>query len=194
MSQKNNHFPPIILVLSILGAFLFIGGLYQCHTDRVISDDDQCHENVGPSKSFDDDQIQRIQQIQHGLGEVAEHANKLGDWALAIFAGSVAVLIGTSYLQPQQPIVRIMYLLFIPGWGFMGLSLYSAKEVSQGYLASLLMGEEFIEETASCLNDAYARQLDYLEMATVFFSLWLVIFLFWWIFFAKPPVGSKHRT
>ncbi len=191
MSRKNNRFPPITLVLSIVIALLFMGALYQYHTDRAINDNEQCHENVGPSTTFDNDQIQ---QIQLGLGEVAEHANKLGDWALAVFAGSVAVLIGTSYLQPQQTMVRIMYLLFIPGWGFMGLSLYSAKEVSQGYLASLLMGAEFIEETASCLNDAYARQLDYLEMATVFFSLWLVIFVFWWIFFAKPPVGSKHRT
>ena len=143
---------------------------------------------MDPSKSFN------VERLQRGLEATAEHANEVGAWSLAILAGSVAVIIGTSYLRPAMLIVRAFYLVFIPGWVLLVLSLYSARDVNAGYLASLLVAEKYLEQTTRCVNLALARQLDYLAVGTFFFALWLVGFLFWWIFSAAPQVESKHRT
>ena len=108
----------------------------------------------------------------------AEATNRL---ALIVLGGSVAALLSTSYLQPRTRRVRLMYVLFLPGWFLLMWSLYRGQEVYGVYLSALHVANEpplyYQLETLWRLEEQSAA----LYLSLVPFSLWLVIFLLWWI-------------
>jgi hypothetical protein len=108
----------------------------------------------------------------------AEATNRL---ALIVLGGSVAALLSTSYLQPRTRRVRLMYVLFLPGWFLLMWSLYRGQEVYSVYLSALHVADEpplyYQLETLWRLEEQSAA----LYFSLVPFSLWLVIFLLWWI-------------
>ena len=50
-----------------------------------------------------------------GLEVVVHGSQLLVTWALMIVAGSIAAIISTSYIRPNNDKVRLIYLLFIKG-------------------------------------------------------------------------------
>jgi hypothetical protein len=64
-------------------------------------------------------------------------AQGLAQWALLVVAGSIVILVGTSYYRPRVCWFRMMYLLFLPGWIFLARSLYDGVSVQRVYLAYL---------------------------------------------------------
>ena len=107
---------------------------------------------------------------------VVSMAQGLSQWALLILAGSLVTLVGTSYYRPQKLGWRLLYLLFIPGWGWLGYSLFKGSQVQQDYLAFLVRGAN------TTLGDDAYHQIFGLKWAVAFFALWLFFYLIWWVF------------
>ena len=120
--------------------------------------------------------------FQVGLEQVNSGSAGLVTWALAVVAGSVATIVSTSYLRPMNRAMRSIYLLFIPGWFFLGLSVYYGERISRRLMAAKLVPRESLSEIARFVNQEFGKQRLMLEIGLLFFALWLVIFLIWWVF------------
>lgn len=126
------------------------------------------------------------------LKEVLDSSTQLSGWALAIIGGSVVVIAGTSYRRPESLWWRLPYLLFVPGWLCIAISLYLGNEIVGKYLASLMVHQEQILNIASQVNDIYANQRFCLLLSLVCFGLWLLIYLLSWIFAETFHGGDKR--
>jgi small-conductance mechanosensitive channel len=120
--------------------------------------------------------------FQGGLEQINNGSAGLVTWALALVAGSVATIVSTSYLRSMNRVIRCIYLLFIPGWLFLGLSIYYGERISRRFMASKLVPEENLHKIAKMVNQDFANQRLLLEIGLLIFALWLVIFLIWWVF------------
>jgi len=106
-------------------------------------------------------------------------------WALAILAGSIAAVISSDYLRPSGP-VKLVYLLFIPGWFLLGVSLYYADQLNSSYMASIFaIDKAILVGIGSNMNSELLHQKNFLAYALLAFALWLLLFLLWWIFFKQ---------
>lgn len=131
-------------------------------------------------------------EIQTALKIIVEGSGQLVAWALAIAAGSVAAIVSTSYIRPENKLFRLVYLLFLPGWLFLGLSVYYGDQVSRSYMASLLVDKNAVRTIAQAMNTEIVCQRNMFGLALLFFTLWLVLFLCWWIF-GKWSVSSSRQ-
>ena len=120
--------------------------------------------------------------FQTGLEQISSGSAVLVTWALAVVAGSVATIVSTSYLRPMNRAMRSIYLLFIPGWLFLGLSIYYGEKISRRYMAAKLVPEENLSKIAKLVNQDFGNQRLMLEIGLLIFALWLVVFLIWWVF------------
>ena len=120
--------------------------------------------------------------FQLGLEQVSNGSAQLVTWALAVLAGSVATIVSTSYLRPMIRSVRCIYLLFLPGWFFLGLSIYYGEKISRRYIAAKLVSDENLAKIAKIVNQEFGNQRLMLEIGLLIFALWLIAFLIWWVF------------
>jgi hypothetical protein len=120
---------------------------------------------------------QALLTILRETAAIAETTNRL---ALLVFGGSVAVLVSTSYLQPNERRVRLVYLLFIPGWFALMWAIFRGQQVSSVYISAMHVANKpelfYKLEVLWRLEEQSAA----LYLSLVPFSLWLVIFLVWW--------------
>ena len=96
--------------------------------------------------------------FQVGLEQINNGSAGLVTWALAIVAGSVATIVSTSYLRPMNRAMRCIYLLFIPGWLFLGLSIYYGERISRRLMAAKLVPKENLQEIAKLVNLDFGNQ------------------------------------
>lgn len=122
------------------------------------------------------------------LKAVVDVSHSLTGWAIATWGGSVAVIIGAGYLRPSLLVVRLIYLLFLPGWILLGLSVYSGRILQQNYLAALFVQGDMLRSIGKTMNLHFADQLNYFGYALICFATWLTVYLLWWIF------GSFEKT
>lgn len=120
---------------------------------------------------------------------VADGSGQLITWAFALAAGSVAVIVSTDYLRPSKR-WRLIYLLFLPAWIFVGLSVYYGNQISRRYMAAATGAKEHVVTIAQAINTDFACQQSMLDIALIFFAQWLVLFLCWWIFVKDTAVRS----
>jgi len=114
---------------------------------------------------------------------VVAFSQNLSGWALLIAGGSIVTLVGTSYHRPQRWWARLMYLLFVPGWYFLGRCMYFGVEVqraSLGYLFSSAVGQNLVP-FKSAVNDDALGQILGIQHAVYCFAGWLVLYLIWWL-------------
>jgi len=78
--------------------------------------------------------------------------------------------------------VRLIYLLFVPGWLFLALSIYSGTRVQGVYLAALFVSHPDSRSLKFTINSDFADQIHNLRYGLLCFSLWLLVYLLWWIF------------
>lgn len=116
---------------------------------------------------------------------VADSAQIHITWALSIIGGTVAMILGTSHLRPQLKWVRFAYLLFIPGWILLGISILYGDKVSRGHIAAKFVSSKQIRDIAKTMNANYEIQQSTLMVGTAIFLLWLILYLIWWIFFRQ---------
>ena len=111
-------------------------------------------------------------------------ANKIASWSLSVLGGSILALLSSSYLHPDNSKIKLFYFLFAVGWICLALSLYYSKEIlGSSIAADLYKGkrEKLLPIFSRC-NKCYKHQLNFFNLALLFFGFWLVIYLGWWIF------------
>jgi hypothetical protein len=65
-------------------------------------------------------------------------AQGLSQWSLLIVAGSLVIIVSTSYYRPSHPRVRAAYFLFIPAWLCLAISINEGIRVQRSYVAYLV--------------------------------------------------------
>lgn len=133
-----------------------------------------------------------LDALLSALKVVAEGSSQLTVWALALMAGSIAVIVSTGYLRPVRK-WRLMYLLFVPAWMFVGWSVYCGNLLSRRYMAAVMGNKEMLPKMHEAINADFICQLDKLYYGLSFFGLWLLLFLWWWVF-ADARRSSKKDT
>ena len=120
--------------------------------------------------------------LREGLKGIAEQSRALSGWGLTIIGASIIAIASTSYFRPRHKRVRLIYLLFLPGWLFIGLSIRSGDKVSRRFAAGAFAQErKLLREIGSLMNGDFASQLTCFQWGLTFFSVWLIAFTIWWI-------------
>ncbi len=114
-------------------------------------------------------------------------AQGLSQWDLLILAGSLVIVIGTSYYRPKNRRMRATYFLFIPTWLCLALSVYQGISVQRSYVAYLVASRgspqpKLLAQIAENMTSATRNQILSLEIALVFAGIWLLIYIVWWVF------------
>jgi len=123
-----------------------------------------------------------LSAIQFGLKEAAEHSNTLVEWALLLYAGSVATIVGTSYIRPPTRKLRLIYLLFVPAWLFLAISVFYGRQINGRYLAAIFAKQEFHSSIREQMMGDLQNQIDFLEYGMLLFGIWLIFYILWWVF------------
>jgi hypothetical protein len=124
------------------------------------------------------------------LKQVMDSSTQLSGWALLIGGGTMAIIVSTSYRRPTLLSWRLWYLLFIPGWVYIGYSLHYGNILVGKYLASIMVREDQVAAIASQINDNFADQHACLLKSLIFFGLWLLIYTLHWIFYDNCQTGG----
>ena len=81
-----------------------------------------------------------------------------------------------------------MYLLFLPGWFFLGVSVFYGEKVSRRFAASAFTDDEAtLLEIGNRMNIEYGRQRLFFQLALLTFGVWLVAMLLWWVSTGEIP-------
>jgi hypothetical protein len=136
--------------------------------------------NTQPNHGINSD---RSKTLKDGFNTIAEGSRSLAGWGLLIIAASVAAIVGTSYIRPIDRRVRCVYLLFIPGWGFVARSIYYGDQISRRHMAALFANSETsLSEIGFAINSDFGKQLWSLRAGLVIFFFFFFFFLFFFIF------------
>jgi len=130
---------------------------------------------------------EKTEILINGIKSISDASNKITQWSLSVFGGSILCLIGSSYIHPADTKVRLIYLCFLFGWIFLGISLFSAKGIMGHVAAStyFVNREEDLIKTFKLCNKRFRIQLLYFNISLLVYAIWLVLYLFWWIFYHK---------
>jgi hypothetical protein len=120
------------------------------------------------------------------LKQIVDSSAQLSASGLAVFGETVAAVLGTSFRRPLALRWRLPFLLFLPGWFCLGMSLYLGNVISGRYLAATMVSPATLANIATRVNDEYANQRDWLFYSLTLFAIWLAVYLVYWIFIAKP--------
>lgn len=118
------------------------------------------------------------------IKSIEEGSNKISTWSLSTIGGSLLALLSNEYLHPSIVKLKMIYLLFILGWFFIGISIYNGKNIISRTIASELHKNDrkSLETIFTICNKHYSRQLRFFNLGLLIFGLWLLLFLLWWIF------------
>ena len=128
--------------------------------------------------------------LRGGLMAATEQAKDLTTMAIAVAGGTIIVILQTSYLRPTQWALRTAYLLFPIGWFFLGKSIYYGSRLRAVYHSYLLSPKTNIACFAREAGDDAQRQIDCLTCALFVFTIWLTLYLIWWIWSNPTPKGA----
>ena len=130
--------------------------------------------------------------ILGSFSAVSGSSQQLVNLASAFLGGSIALLVGTSHISPSNKWLRMIYLLLLPCWVFLAVSILYGDLVLRKYLAATVVAgsDEKVKAIFQEANGIYASQLDNLRLAMLFFGIWLFAYIIWWVFFRGPDVGA----
>jgi hypothetical protein len=129
--------------------------------------------------------------LREGMKGMADNSSGLTGWALTLVGASILAIASTSYLRPLSRRTRYIYLLFIPGWFFLALSIYNGNKISRRYTAVTFTQDiKTLAQIGNSMNTEFAAQLSHFQWALFFFSIWLLCYIVWWIF-VDLPVEAK---
>lgn len=134
-----------------------------------------------------------INEIIEAFKKIAEQSNTLITWAFSIIGASILAIVSTSYLKPSSRKMKLIYLLFVPGWGLLAKSTYYGNLISRNLIASLLTKDtKTILDINREINDSFSNQLTCFFTSLIFFGTWLVLYVLWWIF-DSWSINSKEK-
>lgn len=124
---------------------------------------------------------------------LAEGSSSVTQTALAVLLGSLAAILTTKYIRPPGRGMRLIYLLFLPGWWFLYQILKAGDKIARSNLgARFTNSPEDLRAAAVEMNSLYFEQLAHFSHAMKLFTAWLIIYLVWWIF--TDSHNSKNKA
>jgi len=130
--------------------------------------------------------------LREGLSALSNAAGTVTGWSLAILGATVVGIVSSEYLRPEGRI-RFFYLLFLPGWYFLGTSIFYGDKIARRFAAAALTQKlERLEQIGQSMNTEYGRQRFFFQLAVLLFSLWITSLLLWWVFARK--INVKHKS
>jgi len=121
-------------------------------------------------------------------------AQSLTQWGFLTIAGSVVIVVGTSYYRPNHAIVRRSYLLFLLGWLAMGISIFRGIQVQMANVARLFESNPDLLTVRSTMTHDANSQIWYMELSLWVFGIWLLCFSLWWIFHKEQPGAPQKES
>ena len=115
-------------------------------------------------------------------------AQTLTQWGFLIIAGSVVIIVGTSYYRPEHRWVRASYLLFLVAWATMGLSIFKGIEVQMANVARLFQPNPNLATIRQTMTHDANWQIIYMKFSLWVFGAWLLCFSLWWVFHKPEAV------
>ena len=79
--------------------------------------------------------------ILDGIKATAQEATTLSGWAQASLGGSILLIVSTSNIRPISKRIRLIYLLFIPGWCLFVISMYFGDSINRNLISSSAAGQ-----------------------------------------------------
>jgi hypothetical protein len=123
--------------------------------------------------------------ITDGMSALAGGASTLTGWSLTIMGATVAGIVAGDFLRPTAKL-RYIYLLFLPGWAFLGISIWYGDKVARRLAAAAFTKKpEVLEKIGDAMNSDYVQQRLFFQLALAIFGLWLFCLLIWWVFAKK---------
>ena len=128
--------------------------------------------------------------LREGLSALSSAAGTLTGWSLTILGATVAGIVGSEYLRPQGRI-RFFYLLFLPGWFSLGMSIFYGDKIARRFAAAAFtQNPERLEQIGQSMNSEYDQQRFFFQFAVLLFGFWITSLLIWWVFARK--INAKH--
>jgi len=142
--------------------------------------------NIPEKKDAKTSEDNQIKNHRDALKIVSEGSQGLNNWCLLIITASIAAIVSTSYLRPTNKIFRALYLLFIPGWILISLSIFYGVGISRRYMAAMLTPKlDVIREIIGKVSLEFDWQLSFLQWGLAIFAIWVLAFLLFWVFDEK---------
>ena len=114
---------------------------------------------------------------------VHEESSRINTWALSVIGGTILIVISTGYVNPTGSVLYA-YAVFAVGWMYLGLSIYYGEKVTRNYIAGVTAKDRssgFIDQVGREVDRNFGRQLSYFKYGIFTFSIWLILFLVWFI-------------
>ena len=116
------------------------------------------------------------------MSAMSAGATTLTGWCLGILGATVAGIVAGDFLRPTR-IGRLIYLLLLPGWGLLAVSIWYGDRVTRRLAAAGFTDDKAnLQAIAESMNSDYAAQREWFQFALLTFGLWLAILLWWWVF------------
>jgi carbon starvation protein CstA len=120
------------------------------------------------------------------LKSFGDNSKELSSTALLILGGSILLILSTDYISPPSRKARFMYLLFIPAWYCLCVTIYYNNRITRSDAAYLYTSNKETKTTIlENVNQFYISQLTHFQLGVFLLALWLVLYLFWWIMYAE---------
>ena len=116
------------------------------------------------------------------LGAISANAEQQITWAIAVMGGTLLIVIGTSHISPKSRRGRLIYLLFLPAWFFLGVSIYYGNRIHRHLIADHLSDANTQISTLKQVNSDAICQMNAMGVAGLFLATWLLLYVSWWIF------------
>lgn len=130
-------------------------------------------------------------RIAEGIKAIVVGSGEMAELSLAVIAGTILTIISTSYIRPVNSKIRLIYLLFVPGWLCLFFSIYHNNLISRRAIAAVFAkNDNTLTEIFGEINHSLIDQLNYFKFGLLFFGIWLVLFLLWWVF-GNWKIGRK---
>jgi len=86
--------------------------------------------------------LAQIQQgtdpVDKGLDSAVSFAQSASQWAYITIGASIALLFKDLSQRPKHWLMRCSFLVFLPGWFFLGLAIFKGVRVHVAYIAYLI--------------------------------------------------------
>lgn len=128
-----------------------------------------------------------------GLEVAASVSETYITWALALGGGILAAVVSTTHHSPKRPIYRLCYLLLIPGLFLLALSVYYGDLVQRSLVAAHFAPEAALQDIARNVNKYTDRQLTSLMSALGVISVWLALYMLWWVLARRAEESAEKK-
>ena len=127
------------------------------------------------------------------LQSVVSFSQSLSQWCVLIIGGLTALLLGDSHVSSSNRKVRLIYLLFLPTWLFLLMSVFMGVKVQRNFLALRVLPAVNADGAKLALNGHMSCQLTFMEIGLWFIGAWLFCYLFWWVFSEEAAASRKAK-